>query len=172
VKQSLVCEVFCLGWLMMPAGIFPAAEFPERRLPQFQLQLIDGSAVRSGDLLGMVTVIDFWATWCKPCLAEIGDYNRFYREYRERGVRLLALAVDSGTDEEVKAASERLQIEYPVALPSLQDLDAFGDIPVFPTTWIVDSAGVLVREILGVPPDKHEVIRAEVERLLAGRQGR
>jgi thiol-disulfide isomerase/thioredoxin len=151
-----------LLFLFASYGLAPAAD---RRLPAFELKLLDGSTLRSKDLAGRVTVIDFWATWCQPCLAEIEEYNRFYRAYGSK-VRFVALAAESGTEKEVKLAVKELKIEYPVAAPTAQELDVFGDIAVLPTTWIVDPEGRIAREFLGVPPGKHAVLRELVEKLL------
>lgn len=138
-----------------------------RKLPTFELKLVDGSTIQSKDLERSVIVIDFWATWCKPCIDEVGDYNTFYNDYKAKGVRLLAVAVDSGTADEVRKAVQDLKILYPVAAPTLKELDIFGDILVFPTTWVIDSQGLLVKEILGVPRNKHQTIRTVVDRLVA-----
>ena len=64
----------------------PAWSAPARKLPKFSLKLVDGTVVDSKDLAGKVTVIDFWGTWCAPCLAEIPNYNAFYREHKDKGV--------------------------------------------------------------------------------------
>jgi thiol-disulfide isomerase/thioredoxin len=147
----------------------PSPRAAERSVPEFELRLVDGKVVRSSDLRGRVAVIDFWATWCKPCIDEIGAYNRFYRDYGSKVV-FLALAADSGTDEEIREAIREFKIEYPVAAPALKELDRFGDIVVFPTTWVIDRDGKLAREFLGVPPGKHEDLRSLIDRLLDARR--
>ncbi len=140
-----------------------------RSLPKFQLKLLDGKVVSSADLAGRVIVIDFWGTWCRPCLSEIPEYNEFYREYKGRGVSLLALAVDSGSEGDVRAAVRRLKIDYPVAVPSLKELDIFGDILAVPTTLVVDQKGEVVREFIGASASKQRILRELVEGLLASR---
>ncbi len=138
-------------------------------IPSFQLRLLDGKLVRSSDLRGRVTVIDFWGTWCGPCLTEIPGYNEFYRQYRSRGVIFFAPALDSGTEDEVRVAIRKLGIEYPVAVPSMQELEALGDIQAVPTTWVINKRGEIEEEFLGTSPGKHERLRALVDRLLAGK---
>jgi len=145
---------------------FGVAEPPVRSLPQFQIRLIYGTVLKSKDLIGKVTVIDFWGTWCPPCIEEIPAYNAFYKEYKGKGVGLYALAVESGTEKELREAVKRLKIEYPVAAPSSAQLDAFGDIPVFPTTWIVNPQGDIEKEFLGSSPSKQRLLRGIVDRLL------
>ena len=143
-----------------------------RSLPKFQIKLVDGTVVNSKDLVGGITVIDFWGTWCKPCLEEIPAYNEFYKAYREKGVRFMALAVDSGTEVDVREASKRLKIEYPVAALTAKQLDSFPGISVFPTTWIVNPQGKIQEEIIGTPKEKHKTLREVVDRLLQDRTRR
>jgi thiol-disulfide isomerase/thioredoxin len=157
----------------LTALAFPGAAGPgpqaNRAKQSFQLRLLDGKLVRSSDLKGRITVIDFWGTWCRPCLTEIPAYNEFYRDYKARGVLFIAPAVDSGTEDEVRAAIRELGIEYPVAVPSLKELDALGEIEAVPTTWVINKHGELEEEFLGTFPGKHQTLRALVDRLLGGR---
>jgi len=156
------------GFLSMAALCLHAFQVAaaERSLPEFKLRLLDGRVVDSKNLRGRVTVIDFWATWCKPCIAEIPEYNRFYQEYSKKGVVLIAVASDSGTEAEVREAAKRLKMEYPVAAPALKDLDRLGEFEVLPTTWVFDARGKLVKEFLGASPDKHRTLRSLVDDLL------
>jgi thiol-disulfide isomerase/thioredoxin len=152
--------------ILLCSSLSPSATQRVHRLPSFELKLIDGSLLKSKDLVGKVTVIDFWGTWCPPCLAEIPEYNAFYKEFKPRGLRFYGLAADSGTNKELGEAAKRLKIEYPVAALSDTELDSFSDISVFPTTWVVDRQGVIVKEFLGSAPGKQRILREFVERLL------
>ena len=138
-----------------------------RAVPKFELKLLDGSILRSTDLAGKVAVIDFWGTWCRPCLAEIPEYNSLYSEYRDKGLLFVAIAVESGEESKVRAAVKRLGMEYPAAAPSGSRMDPFLDVSVFPTTWVVKD-GRIEKEFLGTPAGKHKELRATVDRLLGG----
>jgi thiol-disulfide isomerase/thioredoxin len=162
VKRLLALLIFAASAL---AAASPARA-DERKAPEFEIKLLDGSSLRAKDLIGKVTVIDFWATWCQPCLDEIPDYNRLFRAYGSK-IRFVGVATDSGDEKAVKLAVKELKISYPVAAPSLKELDVFGDILIFPTTWVIDSEGKIVREFLGAPPGKHEQMRELVDKLLA-----
>jgi thiol-disulfide isomerase/thioredoxin len=157
--------------LLCAAGLASSADrAPQpvpRKAPRFELRLLDGKSVSDSSLSAKVAVIDFWGTWCKPCLAEIPEYNEFYRTYKDRGVVFIAVAFDSGSEEDVRAAVKRLKIEYPVAAPSLKELDAFGDILAVPTTWVIDRNGLIVKEFLGASPGKHKALNELVDRLTA-----
>ncbi len=167
------CQVhFSLSLLVLSVVTLPLvgasgpAPPPERHLPEFRVKLTDGTMLKSKDLIGKVTVIDFWGTWCPPCLEEIPRFNAFYGEYRDKGVGFYGLAADSGTGEELRKASTRLKIQYPVAALSYAELDAFGDISVFPTTWIINRRGFIEKELMGSSPGKQKLLRETVNRLL------
>jgi thiol-disulfide isomerase/thioredoxin len=161
----VLCAVCCAG-PGMPVATH--AEDEVRRInPGFEVHLFDNTMIGIGDIEGRIAVIDFWATWCKPCMAEVPDYNDFYREYKDKGVVFLALAVDSGKEEKVLEAARRFNMEYPAGAPSKKEIKTIGNIRAFPTTWIVSPEGEIVREFVGVIPEKHEVIREMVDELLA-----
>ena len=145
--------------------VIPSSD-PPATLPQFRLKLLDGTILNDKDFRKRIAIIDFWGTWCGPCISEIGDYNRFFSEYKDKGIRFVGVAVDSGTEAEVRQEVKRLKIGYPVAVPSSTELDVFGEILVFPTTWIVDGRGNVRKVFLGAPPDKHAKLRAAVDALL------
>src|SRR5262245_15679384 len=165
MRRSLLFLVFLLALqAFVPASDPPAA------VPPFRLKLLDGTVMHNKDLRERVSIIDFWGTWCGPCVAEIGDYNRFFNDYKDKGIRFVGVAVDSGTEGEVRQEVKRLKIGYPVAVPSLKELDAFGEILVFPTTWVIDGQGKVRKVFLGAPPDKHKTLRAVVDGLLKERK--
>jgi len=153
--------------LILPMGMY--AKDKERHInPEFEVRLFDNTIVHAGDLKDRIAVIDFWATWCKPCLAEVPDYNDFYRDYKDKGVVFLALAIDSGKEEKVLEAVKRFNMEYPAGAPSKKEIKTIGKIRAFPTTWIIGPEGKIVREFVGVVSGKQEAIRETVDRLLAG----
>ena len=161
----ILCAICCA--LVM--SIAAHAEDEMRRIsPEFEVHLFDNTIVRIDDIKGRIAVIDFWATRCKPCLAEVPDYNDFYRTYKDRGVVFLALAVDSGKEEKVLEVARRFNMEYPAGAPSKKEIKVIGKIRAFPTTWIVSPEGEIVREFVGVVSDKQKAIREMVDRLLAG----
>jgi thiol-disulfide isomerase/thioredoxin len=165
-KSRMAFLFIIVGLLMCQPSTFSKERRSESISPDFRVTLFDETSVTFENLKGKITVIDFWGTWCMPCIAEIPDFNSFYQDYKDKGVLLMALAVDSGKAEKVKKSSDRLKMEYPVGAPSKDELKAIGSIRSFPTTWIIGPSGKIVREFLGVVHDKHKMIRETVDTLL------
>jgi thiol-disulfide isomerase/thioredoxin len=107
-------------------------------------------------LEGKVALIDFWATWCPPCRKEIPHFNRLYARYLDQGLIIVGLALD---DDEAKVArfNRQLPIEYPVALASKEVQQLFGGIEVYPTAFLMDREGKMIKKYLGFTyPDEFE----------------
>lgn len=157
---SLLCLVVAVSLTLPTAS-------GARPLPKFDIRLLDGTPFNPASIAGKVAVVDFWGTWCKPCLQEIPEYNNLYEKYERKGLLMVAVAVNSGTEDQVRAAVQRLKMKYPVAAPDEKLLDGFGEIAVFPTTWIVNRQGEIVKEFVGTPAAKHRDLRRIVEQLLS-----
>ena len=172
IIASFARSVLLLWIAGIVIGILPLGSYAqdkERHIdPEFEVKLFDNTIVRAGDIKDRIAVIDFWATWCKPCLAEVPDYNNFYREYKDKGVVFLALAIDSGKEEKVMESAKRFHMEYPAGAPSKKEIKTIGKIRAFPTTWIIGPEGKIVREFVGVVSGKQDAIREIVDQLLAG----
>ena len=87
-----------------------------KSIPEFDLVRLDGGSVKSADLKGKVTVIDFWATWCESCIPEIPGYNELRKKYAGKGADILGFTMDSGSPEEIKPKADEFKIEYPLVL--------------------------------------------------------
>ncbi|TAM99806.1 MAG: TlpA family protein disulfide reductase [Rhodanobacteraceae bacterium] len=97
---------------------------------------------------GQVTLINFWATWCGPCLSEIPDLDRLYGDVHGR-VRIVGVAVDSGSAENIRAFAERHGMRYPLLMASSRALDPRFGVIGLPITVIVDRTGVVRRRLIG-----------------------
>ncbi|NIR51642.1 TlpA family protein disulfide reductase [candidate division KSB1 bacterium] len=132
----------------------------------FVLQTLDGNKVDSKQLRGNVLVVDFWATWCQPCIKEIPEYNAFHKKYSDSTVEMVAITLESGDAETVKPFVEKHNIDYPVYMGNNEVRAEFGGIQVFPTTFIVDQKGKIQEKFLGAGPNKIKKIETAVKELL------
>jgi len=125
--------------------------------PVWELQDVGGKTVRSADFKGKVVILDFWATWCAPCRAEIPDFIALQKQYENQGLVVIGASVDEGGADVVKPFAQKLGINYPVVLADEKTQEAFGGIEAVPTTFIIDREGRIVKEHMGfADKDKFE----------------
>jgi peroxiredoxin len=132
-----------------------AADHGKRRsipAPDFSLPTPDGEQVTLSQYRGRVVLLDFWATWSKPCLDTMRELDKLHVELAPRGFTVLGVAID----DDAKQVEKRLAkhpVSYPIALDG-------GDAPVWaayrvrtvPTTFLVDRAGCVVQQWTGEVP--------------------
>ena len=117
--------------------------------PGWQLKDLNGKSVRSTDFKGKVVVLDFWATWCPPCRAEISDLVALQKKYAAQGLTVVGVSVDQIRADSVKVFAEKNSINYSIVLTDKTIEDAFGGIDALPTTFIIDRSGHIVKQHLG-----------------------
>jgi peroxiredoxin len=133
--------------------------------PSFTLQDLKGNQISLSDFKGKVVVLDFWATWCPPCVKEIPHFIELYKQYKDQGFAMVGISVDREGISVVKSFTRKYQINYPILMTDGQVQKAYGGIPSIPTTFVIDSAGNIRRKYVGYR-DK-AVFEADIKALLA-----
>ena len=131
----------------------------------FKLPDLDGQQISSADLKGSVVVLDFWATWCGPCLAEMPTFNSLHAKYAGRGVKVIGIAVQSGWAEDIKPYRDKYKVTYSTLIGDDEVVEKYSVVG-FPTTYILDRDFKVHRKFTGKLPDRKELER-EIESLLA-----
>ena len=138
----------------------------QQAAPSSTFVLLDGSQQTTADLRGKVTLVNFWATSCTTCVAEMPDIVRTYDKYRAQGFETLAVAMSYDPPSYVVNFAESRKLPFKVAIDNTGAVArAWGDIKITPTTYIVNKRGEIVKSYVGAPdfPALHQLI----EKLLA-----
>lgn len=172
-SKQIVATILLLvaGWLAASAAALPdiAAAEDQRPMPTFVLEALDGSRFSSETLAGKVALVDLWATWCKPCLAEIPYWNELHQRYSKRGFTVLGITIQSGWASDIKGDIEKFEFEikYPLVVGTEEVERAFGRVDGFPTTFLITRDGKIHEKYTGQYPDKHKEIEADIKKLLS-----
>ncbi|MCX7766948.1 MAG: TlpA family protein disulfide reductase [Candidatus Sumerlaeia bacterium] len=159
--------------LGLPYGCSKPSEeaelFKEKPAPDFTLMDTEGKKVSLKDFAGKIIVLNFWATWCPPCRAEIPDFIELYKQYESQGVVFIGISLDtgsaSGNTDVVIPFIKKVGINYPVLLGNEEVTKTYGGVTAIPTTFIIDKKGIIRKKYVGYRPK--EVFENDIKTLLA-----
>ena len=133
-----------------PLAFLPPV-FP-RPAPDFVVEMLDGGDQTVGDLKGKVVLVDFWATWCKPCLETMPRLQQLYSAYSDKGVEILGVSIDEGKDRVRKIVKmvDKLDISYPIFVDAKQT-PAWHRFRVkaIPAMFLLDGNSQIVAQWVG-----------------------
>ena len=137
---------------------------PKGPAPDFELENVAGGKTKAADLKGKVAIIDFWATWCEPCIAEIPKFNQLHDQYPN--IQVIGITVMSPHDD-IKPKVQEVGMKYTVLVGNDDVADGFGGLIGFPTTFVVTKDWKIYKKYLGALPNTQDRIRQDIEKLLA-----
>ncbi len=151
-----------------PNGRTPGTDSPlvGKPAPDFELQLLDGKKFRLANSKGHVVVLDFWATWCGPCLQSMPQIDRVVREFEDQGVELIAVNLEEPANQ-ITAMLERHKLQMTVALDRDGVVAAKYEAAAIPQTVLIDRDGKVARLFVGGGPKLADQLRDAVRDVLA-----
>lgn len=148
------------------AGVWVYQDAGRSAAPESTFVLLDGSRLSSAALRGKVTLVNFWATSCATCVAEMPELAATYDKYQGRGYETLAVAMSYDPPSYVLNFAQTRKLPFKVAIDNTGQLARdWGDVRLTPTSMLVDQQGQIVKTIVG-RPDFAELHRL-IEKLLA-----
>ncbi len=118
---------------------------------QLQLKLPDlkGKQVSLSDYRGKWVIVNYWATWCPPCAAEIPELNAFHKKYSASKAVVLGVNIEKDDIEYVKEFVQNFKVVYPILQASDPVSSPFGHITALPTTFVINTKGEIHEKIVG-----------------------
>ena len=131
----------------------------------FTLASINGDRVSLKALSGQVVVLNFWATWCNPCLEELPEFERLQQRYGKRGLKILTVSVD-GNIENVRSFVKKNDLRLTALWDQKKRLADAYNVDAMPSTYIIDRYGVVRYVHKGFSRAEFKRIEAEADELL------
>jgi peroxiredoxin len=136
-------------------------------MPQVTFTNLKGDKFSTQDLRGKVVMVNFWATSCSTCIAEMPRMIETYNKYNKQGLEFVAVAMSYDPPNYVVNYAETRQLPFHVALDVQGKLaQAFGDVKLTPTTYVIDKQGNVLKRYVGEP--SFTELHGLLEKALAG----
>jgi peroxiredoxin len=140
---------------------------PGQPAPGFELPLLDGGSVSLVSLRGRVVLLNFWATWCAPCEAEMPAMQRLHAALAGKDFALVAVSLDTGRDE-VEKFRQRLGLTFPIALDPAKDVSTAYQTYRYPESYLIDRDGKILSRYVGPRDWDSAVYLDRIRRVIAG----
>lgn len=153
------------GWLC-GALLCLLAACSSQTAPESNFVLLDGSHTSTSQLRGKVTLVNFWATSCTTCVAEMPEIIATYAKYQAQGFDTVAVAMSYDPPSYVVNFAQTRQLPFKVALDNTGEIArAWGDVKLTPTTYVLDKQGTIVKRYVGAP--NFQELHQLIEKLIA-----
>jgi len=137
----------------------------EEKVPDFALPAIqDKKIIDINQFRGKTVLINFWATWCGPCVQEIPSLVSLQKEFGPRGLVVIGVSMDQGGEGAVRKVIDKTGINYPVVMGDAKISRDFGGVFGIPASFLVDQSGTVRKRFNGWT--SHEVLVAEIKQVL------
>ncbi|WP_431098886.1 TlpA family protein disulfide reductase [Polaromonas aquatica] len=161
-----VCRTALAGILVVAALAGLSGCGGAEAAPESTFVLLDGSKKTTADLKGKVTLVNFWATSCVTCVAEMPKIISTYNKYNSQGYDTVAVAMSYDPPSYVVNYAQTRQLPFKVAIDNTGSVaKAWGDVKLTPTTYLVNKRGEIVKQYVGEPD--FAALHQLIEKLLA-----
>ena len=145
-KRLGLLGIFILGAMACADAESRQAQMPA---PDFKLQDLQGHILSLGDFRGKVVLLNFWATWCPPCRAEIPDFIEAYNQFKDKGMVIIGLSVDQMSAEDLLSFVAGHKMSYPIAFATQDVIEDYKPGNYIPSTIFIDKQGQIRHKKVG-----------------------
>jgi peroxiredoxin len=147
MKAKILLAAAAIG---IAAAAFALSTRPSA--PEVRFAALSGEQFSTSDLRGKVLLVNFWATWCSTCVAEMPRMIDTYRRFAPRGYEMVAVAVQSDRADAVAAFAQKRALPFKIALDGDGAIAReFGRVRITPTSFLIDRHGRVLKEYVGEP---------------------
>jgi len=129
--------------------IFSVTQFSWAAETGLVLPDLKGKQVKVSDFKGKWVIVNYWATWCPPCAAEIPELNAFHKKHQAKDAVVLGVNIEKEDLDYVKEFTADLKISYPILVTDTPLTSPYGNVSALPTTFIISKDGKLFQKIVG-----------------------
>lgn len=166
IISLLVTAIFiCASFSFAAVPPWEIEDIMGKQAPPFSLKNIDGRLISLSDYKGKVVLINFWATWCKPCRVEMPSLNRLFKKYSKQGLVVIGVSIDK-TKDPVRKFLEEIPLDFPIVLDSDISVSKNYKVFAFPTTFLIDRGGMLKEKFIGEMDWMHSDMTTIIEKYL------
>jgi thiol-disulfide isomerase/thioredoxin len=134
--------------------------------PDFTLKTLEGGEIALSRLRGKVILLDFWATWCRPCRESIPHLIQLHKTYQKNGLEVIGMNVDRGNMDTVRHFMKSMEIPYPIAVAP-ENMERSYGVTGLPTTILIDKQGKIREKIVGFTSKIGKQMTAKVVDLIS-----
>ena len=134
--------------------------------PDFSLPNLEGKRIALSDFSGSILLLDFWATWCEPCIAELPNLNALQEKYSSRGLHVVGVVVESGSVKDLRRFLTKHEVNYQLLIGNDAVVNKYR-LTVFPTTLLIDPRRQIQKKYVGSRSAKPQNVERDLQALLA-----
>lgn len=108
-----------------------------------------GKVIKSSDFKGKWVIINYWASWCDICLREVPEFNKLYKNNKDKNILIFGVNYDHLTSDDLATAMANADIHYPVLIEDPTSMWNFGYFDVVPVTFVINPQGKIAERIVG-----------------------
>lgn len=154
--------------IILASALIAMSALAFAEVESFTLRDLDGELVSSEDYFGDGPVLlDFWATWCKPCLKNLPKLEKIYQEYGEKGLTILAINEDGTRSlSKVEPLVNSLGLSFPVLIDEDRDIMRLYNVSGLPTSILINEDKEVVLTLRGYRPGDEQELKAKIDSMI------